>query len=288
MTTPTKTFLVIGASTGLGRATAAALARDPGHRVVTAGRHRGADLAVDLRDLGDIARAADAAARLGPLAGIACNAGTQDAGEPSFTAGGVEMTFAVNVLAHVAFVARLAPARGTRIGFVGSGTLDGELRGSRMFGFRGGLYTDAATLAAGTPDPAVGVAQNARDRYATSKLCDLLIVRALARRGVDAFAIDPGLMPGTGLARDHGAIGRFAWRTVLRLASVVMPGASTATRSGRAYAWALTDAPRGAYVDYRRRVVDTPAVARRDDQAEELYAHCLALAGVRDPYPYQE
>lgn len=278
----TSTFLVIGASTGLGRATAEALARS--HRVVTVGRHAGADIPADLRNLDDVARAAAAAKPRGPFAGIACNAGTQDAGEPSFTAAGIEQTFAVNVLAHLAFLAHLAPARATRVGFVGSSTLDPDDRGARRFGFRGGRYTDAASLAAGTRDPAVDAAQNARDRYATSKLCDLLLVRALARRGVHAFAIDPGLMPGTGLARDHGALARFAWNTVLRVAALAMPGASTATRSGRAYAWALAHAERGAYVDFRRRVMVTPAVAARDDHAEQLYAHCLALAGVADPF----
>lgn len=278
----TSTFLVIGASTGLGRATARCLARD--HRVITVGRHAGADIRADLRDSGDVARAATEAKACGPLAGIACNAGVQDAAEPSFTTGGIEQTFAVNVLAHAAFIARLAPAKSTRIGFVGSGTLDPRNRGARRFGFRGGIYTSARAIATGQLDASVGTAQNARDRYATSKLCDLLLVRALAKRGVHAFAIDPGLMPGTGLARDHGAIGRFAWNTILRVLALAMPGASTARRSGRAFAWALQHASPGTYVDFRRRVIPVPALAQRDDQAEELYAHCLALAGVRDPF----
>jgi NAD(P)-dependent dehydrogenase (short-subunit alcohol dehydrogenase family) len=278
----TSTYLVIGASTGLGRATAAALRRT--HRVVTVGRNADADIKADLRRPSDVARAAAEAKQLGPLAGIACNAGLQDSGAPSFTDAGIEQTFAVNVLAHVAFVAQLAPANATRIGFVGSGTLDPDNRGARRFGFRGGIYTDATSIAAGTLDPELGAAQNARDRYATSKLCDLLVVRALAKRGVNAFAIDPGLMPGTGLARDHGALGRFAWSTILRVAVFAMPGASTATRSGGAFAWALEHAERGTYVDYRRRVVAMPSVAQRDDHAEQIYAHCLALTGVADPF----
>lgn len=250
--------------------------RAGGHRVVTVGRQAEADVTCDLRDLADVARAAEEAKSLGPFAGIACNAGVQDTGEPTFVGGGVETAFAVNVLAHVAFVARLAPAVDTRIGFVGSGTLDPENRGARMFGFRGGTYTTAAEIAAGKLD--------ARGRYATSKLCDLLIVRALATRGVHAFAIDPGLMPGTGLARDYGAVMRFLWGTVLHAMALVMPGASSATRSGKAFAWALEHAGRGEYVDFRRRVVPMPAVAQRDDQAEELYAYCLELAGVADPF----
>ncbi|HEY0255012.1 MAG TPA: SDR family NAD(P)-dependent oxidoreductase [Kofleriaceae bacterium] len=278
----TSTFLVIGASTGLGRATAETLART--HRVITVGRHAGADVKADLRSLDDIARAAAELKRFGPFAGIACNAGIQDAGEPNLTPSGIEQTFAVNVLSHIAMLAHLAPAKGTRIGFVGSGTLDPENRGARRFGFRGGIYTDVQSLAAGTKDPAVSTVQNARDRYATSKLCNLLTVRALAKRGVDAFAIDPGLMPGTGLARDYGAFSRFAWSSLLHVAALAMPGASTATKSGRAFAWALTHAERGSYVDFHRRVVPIPAVAQRDDQAEQLYTGCLALTGIADPF----
>ena len=69
----TSTFLVIGASTGLGRETARALARE--HRVVIAGRNPEADVKVDLRSLADIARAAGERRALGPFAGIVCNAG---------------------------------------------------------------------------------------------------------------------------------------------------------------------------------------------------------------------
>src|ERR1700753_3408726 len=116
------TFLVIGASTGLGRATSQALARD--HAVVTVGRHAGGDIACGLTKLGAAARAAATARRRGPFTGIACNAGIQFSGAPVLTEAGIEQTFAVNVLAHVAFIAQLAPEKATRIGFVGSGTLD--------------------------------------------------------------------------------------------------------------------------------------------------------------------
>jgi len=282
----TSTFVVIGASTGLGRATADSLARD--HRVVIVGRNAEADIKADLRDLADVARAADEVRALGPLAGIACNAGVQSTGEADFNASGIELTFAVNVLAHLAFIAHLAPAKTTRIGFVGSGTLDPDNRGARRFGFRGGRFSDVAALAAGKGDPEASSAQNARDRYATSKLCNLLTVRALAKRGVAAFAFDPGLMPGTGLARDYGIVSRMAWSSVLRVAALAMPGASSARRSGRAFAWALDEAVPGAYYDFHRREVAIPAVAQRDDWAEALYLGSLELAGIgRDPFAHE-
>jgi len=274
-------FLVIGASTGLGKATTETLARD--HEVITVGRHAGATVKADLRNLDEVKRAASEL-KGQSFAGIACNAGIQFAGEPQLTDTGIEQTFAVNVLSHIAFIAYLAPAKTTRIGFVGSSTLDPEDRGARRFGFRGGIFTDPATLAAGTPDPQASAAQNARDRYATSKLCNLLTVGALAKRGVNAFAIDPGLMPGTGLAREYGAVSRFVWSTGLRVAALFIPGASSATKSGRAFAWALEHAERGSYVDFHRRVVAIPAIAQHDERAEQLYAYCLERAGVADPY----
>jgi|GEM_PF-4103410 len=220
----TSPFRVIGASTGLGRETARALARD--HKVITAGRHAETDVKVELRDLADVARAAGELRALGPFAGIVCNAGVQQAGPSALTADKIEETFAVNVLAHFAFVMHLAASLEphARVAFIGSGTLDPDDRGATRFGFRGGRYTSAQQLAAGEGDPSVDAAQNARDRYATSKLCNLLEAQAFARRGIDAFAFDPGLMLGTGLAKSHGLVARILWRTVLRLAAKFMRG----------------------------------------------------------------
>jgi len=277
----TSTFLVVGASTGLGRATAHALARD--HRVVIAGRHAEADVKVDLRSLRDVTRAGTELAALGPFAGIVCNAGIQHAGEPSFTEDKLEETFAVNHLAHFALVLHLLPALApaARVAFIGSGTLDPDDRGSRRFGFRGGLYTSAKQLAAGEGDPDVDAAQRARDRYATSKLCNLLAVQALARRGVDAFAFDPGLMPGTGLARNYNVVMRALWSSVLRVAGMFMRGASTPKRSGASLAHFMTtsDFKRGAYYEFTREEMSVPAVAQNTEHAEDLYATSLALAG---------
>jgi NAD(P)-dependent dehydrogenase (short-subunit alcohol dehydrogenase family) len=280
----TSTYLVIGASTGLGRETARALARD--HRVIVAGRNAEADVNVDLRDLADVARAASELRAKGPFAGVVCNAGVQQTGEPTFTTDKLEETFAVNHLAHFAMVLKLSLAPGTRVALIGSGTLDPDNAGARRFGFRGGRYTTARALAAGKGDPDVGAAQNARDRYATSKLCNLLTVQALAQRGIAAVAFDPGLMPGTGLARNYNLVMRAAWSSVMKLVGCFMSGASSAKRSGAALAWLMTtpDVVAGGYYDFHRRLVETPAVARRADHAEELYSTSLELAGfTEDP-----
>lgn len=293
----TRTFVIVGASTGLGRATARRLARE--HRVVAAGRDvertraavPGAAevLPVDLAVLADVARLAGELAARGPLDGVICNAGVQPM-RPQQTRDGYDETFGVNHLAHFALVMRLVPALapGARVVFIGSGTHDPDDRGARRFGFRGGLYTDARRLAEGAGDPAVSEAQRAKDRYATSKLCNLLAMDALARRApvgrLAVFSFDPGLMPGTGLARDRNALERFAWHTILR----AMPGTSSARRSGAALSWLATDpalaGTTGRYFDYRRRELARCAIASRTDWADELYATSLQLVGIeRDP-----
>jgi NAD(P)-dependent dehydrogenase (short-subunit alcohol dehydrogenase family) len=293
-----RTFVIVGASRGLGRAAARRLASQ--HRVVVGGRDvehtraavpaAAAVLPIDLTDLGDVERfAAELARAHGPIDGVICNAGVQPL-TARRTRDGHDETFAVNHLAHFALVMRLVPALapGARVVFIGSGTLDPDDRGARRFGFRGGLYTGARQLADGAGDPAVSERQRALDRYATSKLCNLLAMDAISRRApaarLAAFAFDPGLMPGTGLARDRGALARLAWHTIAH----ALPGSSSARRSGAALAWLVTSSSlagtTGRYFDHRRRELERCAIARRTDWADELYATSLALAGIdRDP-----
>ncbi|MES2642665.1 MAG: SDR family NAD(P)-dependent oxidoreductase [Myxococcota bacterium] len=249
------TFLVTGATQGLGRAIAAALAADPSHHVVLAVRDvaRGAEVAralgpnvevrrLDLSSLGAVR--AFAAAWEGPLAGLVNNAGVQNTAALRHTDDGWEETVAVNHLAALELTMGLLPhLHGGRVIFIGSGTHHPESRLARMFGFRGGRFTSIAALARGegdaTTDPARG-----RDRYATSKLLSMLTGMALAR-AVPAdrttfHVLDPGLMPGTGLARTAPAAARLLWSTVLRWLVPLLPDASTPTRSAGAAAWMLT------------------------------------------------
>ena len=84
-------------------------------------------------------------------------------------------------------------------------------------------------------------------RYSTSKLCDLFYAYELSRRlqlegystpehpiAVNAF--DPGLMPGTKLARDHGAFERFAWNVILPALRFTLPNTHSPNVSGKALA----------------------------------------------------
>lgn len=208
----TPVALVTGATDGIGRATAEALARR-GLRILVHGRDAARARAVadaivaaggdarpvvaDLASLGDVARlAAELRAgepRLDVLvnnAGVAFRGGTRH-----LTADGFERTFGVNHLAHFLLTRALLPLL--------------EATGRARAGGAGG--------AAGAPDPArvVTVASelHARGRmdwddlqgerryaggtaYAQSKLANVLFARALARRADPAVLVSHALHPG--------------------------------------------------------------------------------------------
>ncbi|MEO8702648.1 MAG: SDR family NAD(P)-dependent oxidoreductase [Kofleriaceae bacterium] len=299
MTSPSFTSVVVGASTGLGRATARALAT--GARVIVAGRdlertrsavpHAADALAVDLADLADVRRFAGELAARAPIGALVCNAGRQDSGAPTFTRDGFESTFVVNHLAHFALVTALHAAKAfapaARVIFVASGTIEPREFWAKLSGFRGARYTTARELAAGTGDPAVSDAQRARDRYASSKLCNLLAMRALAARipatELGIFALDPGLMPGTALARDLPWHLRAAWHGVLPAIVPIARGTSSPRRSGRAAAWLATTpalaGTTGGYYDYRRRPKSLLPIMESDAFTEDLYTTSVELCG---------
>jgi light-dependent protochlorophyllide reductase len=255
-----RTVIVTGASAGLGLQCARALlATEPSWHVVMAVRDRArGDAAVaqlgqprrctvieaDLASLHSVGAFIQCfkAAGLPPLHAIVCNAGIQVVSGIQLTEDGFEMTFGVNHLGHFALVQGLldelvAPAR---IVVVASGVHDP----SRHTGMPAPDYTTAAELAAPPGDD--GKSVDGRRRYANSKLCNVLFVNELDRRldhgarGITVNAFDPGMMPGSGLARDYSPLQRFAWRFVLP-AMRVLPGVRSTRTSGRHLAALVAD-----------------------------------------------
>jgi NAD(P)-dependent dehydrogenase (short-subunit alcohol dehydrogenase family) len=113
-------------------------------------------------------------------------------------------------------------------------------------------WNEPAALARGELGPA-GAADkpgtDSRRRYATSKLANVYFSYALARRlpsGVTVNAFDPGLMPGTGLAREFPRPLRWIWLHVLPpliplLRLLLSPNIHTVDESGGALARLLVD-----------------------------------------------
>ncbi|MCP2319834.1 NAD(P)-dependent dehydrogenase, short-chain alcohol dehydrogenase family [Nocardia amikacinitolerans] len=284
--------MITGGTSGLGRECARVLAADPHWTVVVTGRDaaRAAREAAELGaegmplDLGSLASVRDFAAELReaglpPLRGVVCNAGLQFT-RRAYTADGVEATFGVNHLGHLALVNALredlvAPAR---IVFVTSGTHDPR----RVTGMPHPLTATARELA--HPPAATEAAhRDGRRRYSTSKLANLQTAYELARRlgdqGITVNAFDPGLMPGTGLARDASRFTRTLWETAAK-ALVLLPGVNTPARSGADLARLITD-PALAATTGRHFVgrADRPSSAASYDREAQraLYDDSVAL-----------
>lgn len=106
----------------------------------------------------------------------------------------------------------------------------------------------------------------------------ILHVYALARcrppDGPRYLAFDPGLMPGTGLARDRSALERWGWSSLLPRLTPLLSGTSTAEASARALARLLASsahpAGNGVHVDYRLSLTRSSEVSQRVDWQDEV------------------
>jgi len=257
-----RAFIVTGGNAGLGFQCASFLSADRENRIVLACRdpasgERAAQalcrnggkvevLALDLSSQASVRAFVDAfrERRLPPLAGLICNAGGQSIGAPARTAEGYESTFGVNHLGHYLLARLLLPAMasGARIVFVSSGTHDPMQKS----GLPDPRYESAYAVA---HDFEPG-ADAGRRRYATSKLCNVFCTYELARRlagasdprlqSIRVNAFDPGLMPGTGLARTYPAALRFVWNYVLPAMTLVRRNVHRPATSGRRLALLAT------------------------------------------------
>jgi NAD(P)-dependent dehydrogenase (short-subunit alcohol dehydrogenase family) len=195
-----RTFLVTGANTGIGRATAQALAQR-GARVYVASRSRDKGeaavagikasaetgkvwfLPLDLADLDSVRSCAEAfLARGDPLHVLVNNAGV--AGRRGLTRQGFELMFGVNHLGHFALtqllLGRLTESAPARVVTVAS---DAHYQAP-------GIDFEALRR------PARGI--TGLREYAVSKLCNVLSTQELARRtagsGVTTYALHPGVV----------------------------------------------------------------------------------------------
>ncbi len=290
------TAIVTGANGALGRETARALlargwhvvlaTRDPDRGAGAAAAIGGGEvLPLDLASLDDVrafpARL-DAASRP-PLRALVANAGIQVTDDAHATRDGFELTFGVNHLGHFLLVELLRPrlAAPARIVMVSSGTHFGTLRQSLGYRPRWRAPDELARPAARGRPGAAG-----RTAYATSKLATIHHVHELARRlpgGITANAFDPGLMPGTGLARDFPAPVQAVWHRLLPRLVPLLPFAATPQDSGEALAALAADPAwdgvSGAYVEGGRAIRSSPASYDAAREAE-LWERSEVLTGL--------
>ena len=137
----------------------------------------------------------------------------------------------------------------------------------------------------------------------TSKLCNVLCADELDRRvkamglsrpdaPIDVFAFDPGLMPGTGLARDYGPVLRFLWFSVLPpilpALRLVIGNIHTPAESGAALARLVLDpalAGQGGRYFEGTREIRSSAESYDETKAETLWAGSERLIGVAESSP---
>jgi NAD(P)-dependent dehydrogenase (short-subunit alcohol dehydrogenase family) len=302
---PAESLLMTGASRGLGRVAAekmlgghpelhlALAVRGTGGQQLVAeltratGNPNVSAIQCDLASLTSIRTAAGGlvdgleSGTLPPLRGFIGNAGLQMTSRTHASTDGIELTFAVNVLANYLLVRLLwdqfaVPAR---IVLTGSGTHYGK---SRLV--PGPRWEDPRLLAKPGHDDQARTVTAGRTAYSTSKLAVIYLVHELARRlpvGADVYTFDPGLVPGTGLVRDAGPATRFLVHTVLG-ALAVTPLAHTQASSGALLARAATG-PRpgdsGSYID-RDTVVGSSAESYDPDRESELWRTAADLCGL--------
>lgn len=247
-----KTFLVTGATGGLGLEIVKNLAKNRENKVIMAIRdlNKGSKIANELAgnievlqlDLSQLANIRDFLQKWDiSLDGLINNAGVQFVNETKFTRDGYEETIAVNHLAAFMLTTGLMPyLTGGRVLFIGSGTHNPNYAFGKMFGFRGAQYTTMKDLIQGKSNAKTTKQMNL-DRYSTSKLLNTITAVELSRRFKEfsSYVLDPGLMPGTGLARHQNSTMQFLWKKVMPLIGHFLPDTTSPRRSGKAAAWIM-------------------------------------------------
>jgi len=263
-----QTYLLTGATSGIGRATALALA-GRGARLVLAcrsaeraralveqveagsGPGRAVAVPLDLADLASVrACAAGVVARGEPVHVLVNNAGV--AGVRGSTAQGFELTFGVNHLGHFLLTGLLLDG----LGDAAPGRVV-TLASKAHYGAKV-LDWDALQRPTRTRTGLV--------EYQVAKLCNVLFARELARRGREAVAVHPGVIASN------------IWRPVpwpLRpLATRFMGTPEAGARATMRWATAPLGVPRGSYIDVDRVVEPSPLAT--PELAAELWRYSEA------------
>ncbi|MGI4730094.1 MAG: SDR family NAD(P)-dependent oxidoreductase, partial [Janthinobacterium lividum] len=241
---PQKTTVITGGNSGLGLETAKILARD---KLITlilgcrdqekafkavaelktvTGNQQISTFELDLSSFDSIKKFAQKVISItSTIDVLVCNAGIQITKGTQTTTEGFEKTFGTNHLGHFLLTKLLMPSinkSSGKIVMVSSGThFNPAIWQSSMFGIPPAEYLGCEELA--NPENFKTFPEDKKGyvRYATSKLCVLLFVYELNQKlkekgsSITVNSFDPGLMPGTGLARQGSALEVWMWKNIM-------------------------------------------------------------------------
>ncbi|CAL5869151.1 uncharacterized protein PFLUO_LOCUS3379 [Penicillium psychrofluorescens] len=298
-----RSVLVTGGTTGLGFNCATVIAREhPDYQIIIASRsdpNASADAINQLLgqmnvkfvklDLSSLSKVRSFVAdwkdhRFPPIQSLVLNAALQFPGEAEYTEDGFEKTFAISHVGHALLFFLLTPhlADHARVVNVASGVHDPQ----QKTGLPDANYISAEELA----HPPLALAKaNGRQHYTNTKLANVLYTYALHRRfqsikestgkNWTVTAFDPGLMPGTGLARDASRVEKFIWFRILPCITPLLrlflsPNVHTAQVSGNCLAQLAiasdVDGVSGVYFEGNKKIKSSQA-SYDESKQEDLW-----------------
>src|SRR5215468_1875586 len=194
-----------------------------------------------------------------PIAVLGLNAGVQVVRGNASSADGLELSFAVNFLAHFLIVERLKGHMrcGGRIVTTSSEVHDPDA--FCLMGIGRARWQDPMVLAdpIQSQEHIASIVDRGEARYCASKLLNVMHARHLARElpTIGVIAFNPSVVPGTEIARDRNWLQQLGWKHVMPAFAPILPGARSLEQSSSDLLWLLTEADvqsiSGSYVDGR-------------------------------------
>jgi len=308
------TIIITGGNSGLGYETAKTLARKGEHTLVIASRNQQRveeaitklqeetgftdihGMVLDLADFNSVRQFANdfAQHQFAPLQVLLCNAGLTQTNMTTLE-NGINTLFAINHLGHFLLANLIIPylSINGRIIFVSSGTHIPENRLARISGVPKPKYVQAEYLAYPERTPIDVRISNGFQMYSTTKLCNVLCTYELSRQldymgrdDISVFAMDPGLMPGTALARE---LPEWAYRIFTGIVNGIEPmidGIRQPEISGQHMAYLATDislnGKTALYFDGDKEVPSSTD-SYNLDFARDLWEFSAELVGLQTP-----
>ena len=288
---PRKLCVITGGTSGIGRGVVTRLLGGwPDHRIIVVARpsprvdqlrelpgacERLSVVFGDLANLRSIEEACDQIKSIvsDPIDVLGLNAAVQVVRGNASSVDGLELSFAVNFLAHFLIVERLKGLMrpGGRIIVTSSEVHDPNA--FCLMGIGRATWQDPYLLADvdRSQDHIASSVDRGEARYCASKLLNLMYVRHLARVSPDigVLAFNPSVVPGTDIGRDRNWLQQLGWKYIMPLLAPLLPGARSFNTSVSDLLWLMTEADAqslsGHYVDGR---VAQPGSEESNDEAK--------------------